>query len=184
MKTPATKQKQKQSVERQLRAAFAKVPAPPDWCLVDSHEGDEPRRVAAAFKGKKSWKRLDAELLDHAPDGLASALSFFSDEAFRFFLPAYLLADLAGALERVDPVFHLTHGLTEGTRAKRVNARRYGDRTWFQVAQYKMAVFSEAQAKAIAAYLERKAEADEHARDEIREALASYWRGRARPGSR
>ena len=32
-------------------------------------------------------------LIDRAPDGFGSALSFFSDEAFRFYLPAYLIAD-------------------------------------------------------------------------------------------
>lgn len=171
---------EQRQVERQIRSAFAKVPHPGDWCLAGSVEGDEPRRVAAAFKGKKSWKKLDPAFLDAAPDGLASALSFFSDEAFRFYLPAYLLADLAGALESVSPVFHLTHGLTDATRAKRVNARRYGDRTWFQAAQYKFSVFSRAQAAAIAAYLAHKAAGDALERKHVGQALASYWTARAR----
>lgn len=167
----------------QVSAAFARVPYPGDWCLAGSTEGDEPRLVAKAFEGKRSWKRLDPVFLDAAPDGFASALSFFSDEAFRFYLPAYLLADLAGALERVDPVFHLTYGLTAATRTKRVNARRYGERTLFDLARFKFSMFNAAQAAAIEAYLERKADVDALARGEIGEALTSYWSGRARRGA-
>lgn len=175
----AKRSTRKAQLERQLRAAFAKVPFPGDWCLVGSLEGDEPLLVAAAFKGKKSWKGLAPAFLDAAPEGLSSALSFFSDEAFRFYLPAYLLADLSGALEAVSPVFHLTHGLTDATRAKRVNARRYGDRTWFQEAQHKFSVFSRPQAAAIAAYLAHEADADALERKGIGQALASYWTERA-----
>jgi len=36
--------------------------------------------------------------LDRSPGGLASALSMFSHEAFRFYLPAYLIADIDGKL--------------------------------------------------------------------------------------
>jgi hypothetical protein len=105
------------------------------------------------FRGKSDKESLDTEFLDKAPDGLGSALSFFSDEAFRFYLPAYLIADIDGKLERVDPIFFLLHGLDESTWKERVNPARYGDRTWFDVARYKFAMFTRAQAMAIVAYL-------------------------------
>jgi hypothetical protein len=166
------------AVERRIRGAFARVEAPPPWCLVGSHEGSEPARVAVAFKKKQRWAALGSRFLDEAPDGLGSALSFFSDEAFRFYLPAYLIADLRKELAHADPLFHLTHGLTEDSRTERVNARRYGDRTWFDEARYRFSVFSRQQAAAIVAYLRFRASRDELEREGIEQALASFWIGR------
>ena len=70
--------------------AFAAVEYPGDWCLRDSNEGDEPHLLEKEFAGKCDWRTLDPAFLDRAPGGYASALSFFSDEAFRFYLPAYI----------------------------------------------------------------------------------------------
>ena len=50
------------------------------------------------------------------PDLLArcySALNFLTAAGFRYFLPAYLLADLQGYDGNADPVFQLTHGLND-----------------------------------------------------------------------
>lgn len=168
------------SVARRIRAVFAKVEPPPAWCLVNSHEGDEPARVAAAFKGKRRWDRLAPAFLDAAPDGLGSALSFFSDEAFRFYLPGYMIADLHGRLESVDPVFHLTHGLTAASRTELLNPRRYGARTWFDQACHRFSVFTRPQAGAIVSYLRIRARREEADRPEVEQALASYWLARAR----
>jgi hypothetical protein len=168
-----------EAVKAKIRAAFAGVEFPGDWCLRGSNEGDEPYLLEQEFKGKSDWSALDVAFLDQAPDGYGSALSFFSDEAFRFYLPAYLIADIDGRLESANPAFQLTHGLTEKDRAERVNPRRYGARTWFESASHKLAVFDKAQAAAIIAYLEFKREADEFARENIDQALAHFWRGRA-----
>jgi hypothetical protein len=124
-----------ETVKVMIRAAFAGVEYPGDWCLRGSNEGNEPYLLEQEFKGKSDWMPLDPAFLDRAPDGYASALSFFSDEAFRFYLPAYLLADIDGRLESANPVFHLTHGLTDSGRAEKVNPRRYGERTWFEASQ-------------------------------------------------
>jgi hypothetical protein len=155
------------------------VEAPPSWCLVNGHEGDEPARVEAAFKNKRRWAALSSKFLDEAPDGLGSALSFFSDEVFRFYLPAYLIADLREELDHVDPIFHLIHGLTDDSRAERLNPRRYGDRTWFDYACFRFSVFSRRQAAAIVAYLQVKGGRDEFDRERIAESLANYWSARA-----
>ena len=111
----------KETVKQQIRAAFTRVEYPGDWCLRGSNEGDEPLWVERDFKGKTDWRTLEPGFIDQSPDGLASALSFFSDEAFHFYLPAYLIADLDGNLERSDPVFHLTHGLGAASRRERIN---------------------------------------------------------------
>ena len=48
---------------------------------------------------REDWKGIEASFLDTH----AEALSFFSEAGFRFFLPAYLIADLRGHLSVADP---------------------------------------------------------------------------------
>jgi len=152
---------------------------PGDWCLRGSNEGDEPYLLEEEFKGKTDWHVLDPMFLDQAPGGYGSALSFFSDEAFHFFLPAYMLADIRGQLERSNPVFHLTHGLDDSSRDQRINPRRFGQRTWLEHARHKFAIFSCDEASAIVAYLVFKRESDDFERDRIDQALRNYWNERA-----
>ncbi len=114
-----------------IAEAFGGLERPGNWALRGSDEGEEPSLVEQAFADKDDWRTIDPDFLDKAPDGFASALSFFSDEAFRYFLPAYLVADLDDRLELVDPVFHLTTGLDDEHRDKPINPRRFGDRTGF-----------------------------------------------------
>jgi Family of unknown function (DUF6714) len=170
-----------EALKAQIRKAFADVDYPGDWCLRRSDEGIEPYSLEEEFRGKRDKEALDAEFVDMAPDGLSSALSFFSDEAFRFYLPAYLIADIDGKLQRVDPIFFLLHGLDESTSKERVNPARYGDRTWFDVARYKFAMFTRDQARAIFAYLRFgwQKEVCPESRKEISEALRNYWLERA-----
>ena len=169
----------KNKLKAQISNAFSEVEYPGDWCLRGSNEGDEPYLLEAEFKGMTSWRDLDPGFLDQAPDGYGTALSFFSDEAWLFYLPAYLIADVDGHLEQQDPVFQLTYGLTDQTRHEKVNPRRYGERTWFEWARFRFSVFSAAQAAAIVAYLEYRLEASnlETEANDIREALENYWRG-------
>jgi hypothetical protein len=165
-------------LKEQIRTAFAAVEFPGDWCLRGSSEGEEPYLLEQDFAGQMDWRSLSAEFLDNAPAGYGSALSFFSDEAFRFYLPAYLIADIDGLLKCVTPVFHLTHGLDDRTKDERVNPRRYGERTWFEAARHRFAVFDRAQAAAIVAYLKFKGQRDEFDRESVDQALANYWRER------
>lgn len=169
------------TLKAQIVSAFESVEYPGDWCLRGSNEGDEPYLVEEEFKGKVDRYALPSEFLDKAPDGYATALFFFSDEAFRYYLPAYLLADLDGQLETVTPVFNLTHGLDAESQAKPVNPRRYGERTWSDHARCKFAMFDADQAAAIVGYLEviREASESEQERASITQALESYWCGRA-----
>lgn len=168
-------------VEEEIRLAFGDVPPPPRWCLVDSKEGEEPRLLEEEFRELPDWRSLDSRLLDRAPGGYATALGFFSVEAFRYYLPAFLLADLAGSLEQVDVVFHLVHGLDSGTATQPVNPLRYGPRTWSDHARHRFSIFDARQARAIVLYLEVKL--SEHGSGMvgrgISEALSNYWRPKA-----
>lgn len=166
-----------------VRAAFAAVPQPARWALRGSSEGTEPFLVEEAFGARGDWTTLDAAFLDQAPDGYASALSFLSDEAFRHYLPAYLLADLDGALARVEPDFHLWHGLTDGDASHHVNPRRYGERTWADYARFRFSVFTRREVEAIVAYLRVKAAQDpDGAGPRIAQALRRYWLPRLEGG--
>lgn len=169
----------KEEVVAQIASAFASVEHPGDWCLCDSNEGNEPYLLKKEFKGKIDWCILDPKFLDQAPDGYGSALSIFSDEAFHFYLPAYMIADIRGQLKRSDPVFHLTHGLDESSRRERINPRRYGERTWFEHARHKFSVFNRDEVAAIIAYLTYKRESDRVESQRIDEGLKNYWHERA-----
>ena len=104
------------SVKAQIENAFAGGVYPGDWCLTNSREGTEPGLLEEEFKGKTDWRTLDPSFIDQAPDGFGTALSFFSDEAFRFYLPAYLLADLDEKLKQANVVFAVTHGFDNESR--------------------------------------------------------------------
>lgn len=94
---------------------------------------------------------------------------------FRYYLPAYLLADLDGRLHQSDPVFHLWHGLDDETRDEPVNPRRYGGWTWFEAISERLGSFPPAEVAAIVAYLRYKAERDGLARPRIEQALRNFW---------
>ena len=162
-----------------IRVAFADVPYPGDANLRGSSEGDEPFLLEKEFVGRDDWQALDPKFLDQAPERLSSALSFFSDDAFRFYLPAYLIADLEKKLESADPVFHLCHGLDDASSNEAINPRRYGTETWFEYAADRFSLFSKKQAIAIVAYLKFKAEQDRFERERIEQALDNYWRAAA-----
>jgi hypothetical protein len=89
--------------------AFRETEHPGDSFLVGSTEGCEPAEAIAPFLGCSRWSEVTPSVLDVQ----YTALSFFSDGGFRYFLPAYLIADVAGQLNTADPVFHLTNGFSD-----------------------------------------------------------------------
>ena len=176
----------------QIRHAFRDTPFPGDAFLQGSFDGCEPYDEVSQFHGRDRWAALEPAFLD----ARYCALSFFSEGAFRFFLPAYLVADLHDALLTADPTFHLCHGFAASasehavggrTFVRRagpdvfVNPRRYGAMTWADHARHRLAVFTREEAGAIVAYLEckRAAAAAGFAREQIDQALDAYWRERA-----
>ncbi|HEX2304599.1 MAG TPA: DUF6714 family protein [Gaiella sp.] len=162
----------------EIRRAFGETPHPGDRFLQGSFEGSEPQEVAEAFSGFEAWSEVPARILD----GQYTALGFLSEGGFRFFLPAYLVADLQGHLRTADPVFHLTHGLAEDSRSAFVNPRRYGAMTWLEHARMRLSVFAREEAAAVVSYLEYRRKDDEHGIDEraIDAALELFWYDRAR----
>jgi hypothetical protein len=177
----------------QIEAAFATTAYPGDAFLQGSFDGCEPTEEAGAFRGKSNWRSIAPDFLD----GHSAALSFFSEGAFRYFLPAYLVADLRDQLRTADPVFHLTHGFAEigvdaptGTRVFRirsgktvlVNPRRYGAMTFEDAARHRLSVFTREEAAAIVAYLRYRGGRDDLGLDRraIEAALTAFWLERSR----
>lgn len=169
------------TVKARIEEAFGRGVYPGDWCLTNSREGTEPILLEEEFKGRTDWRTLDPSFIDQAPNGFGTALNFFSDEAFRFYLPAYLLADLDEKLNQADVVFALTYGLDDKSRGKRINPLRYGERTWFEHARHKFAMLSAQEVRAIVSYLRYKLTSDavtDYDKAHMNEALENYWAAR------
>jgi Family of unknown function (DUF6714) len=166
---------------RLIREAFAETPYPGDQALVRS-PGDEPAEVEALFHGRDDWRVIPPDLLDRAGAASPSALSFFSAAAFRFYLPAYLTAHVAGQLAYTDPLFYLYFGLDDATRTRPVQVASGQRETWWEVQQTHFAGFTTTEAAAIVAYLRWQLDRGSLAEFEqrsVREALHNYWLERA-----
>jgi hypothetical protein len=185
----------KQRVIEHIRQVFCDTERPDDAFLQGSHEGCEPGESIAPFIGVADWSELDPMVLDAS----YNALSFLSEGGFRYFLPAYLIADLDDRLQTADPVFHLTNGFSDKVvkipagqriyektigKSAFVNPRRYGAMTWHDHVRCRLSVFTREEAGAIVSYLEFKQDADPHGLNgkEINAALDSFWRDRAADG--
>ncbi len=174
-----------------IRDAFGSNEYPGDPFLQGSFEGCEPADGVGQFVGQEDWETVDPEIIDGA-----GALNFFSEAAFRFYMPAYLIADLREQLVREDPVFHLVHGFHDiavevptetGTFVRKtggsafVNPRRYGAMTWYDHGRQRLSIFTREEAQAIVAYLKHRRAADPHGlnHESIDVALDAYWLDRA-----
>lgn len=180
----------REALIEKIHNAFQATEYPGEGFLQGSFDGCEPYEEVSPFKSKKDWRGIEAHFLDAHAD----ALSFFSEGAFRFFLPAYLVADLHDQLRTAEPLFHLTHGFSDTTvelptkdrvfamrqgRSAFVNPRRYGATTFYDYARYRLSVFTREEASAIVAYLRFKRDLDPDAvlpdRAVIDAALGSFW---------
>lgn len=185
-------QAKRDRVIERIRTAFVTAEFPGPF-LRGSNEGCEPAEECDPFQAYPDWRAAPAGFLDQH----GAALSFFSEAGFRFYLPAYLVADLEGKLQYAEPLFHLTHGFHDFTmhetldgraiemhhgRAAFLNPRRYGAMTNEDYARYRLAIFTREESGAILAYLEYKRDAD---RDEplvtepIAAAIRLFWGERA-----
>ena len=175
---------ERERLKTRVREAFAATPRPEASGIRNSSDGDEPFLLEAEFRSIPDWRQLEPSFIDQAPDGFGTALSFFSREAFRYYLPAFLIADLDEALRQAEPLFHLWYGLDDENRDRPVNERRYGRLTWFDAISDRFAAFSDAEANAIVAYLQYKAAHNEFARPKVEQALANFWLPRVREAPR
>ncbi len=113
--------------------------------------GDEPAEYALELRGL-DWRKIHPDLLSSC----YSALSFFTDEGFRYYFPAFILSDLFEYESNADPILHLTNECTVSQRFLQ---------------------FSTIERQATAEYLRYQAEQDEFSRESIQKALENYWGG-------
>jgi hypothetical protein len=134
-----------------IEDAFAAAPPPAEDDLRGSDQGDEPFEVELGFRGV-DWRHASPILLNVHD----AALAFFSHTAYRYYLPAFLIADVLELLRATDPVFYLTHGLERPDADERFSA------------------FTAEERAAVARYL-RWRQDDPYDRDRIEEALGRFW---------
>jgi hypothetical protein len=175
-----------------VQSAFDPDEHPGDRWLQGSFEGCEPYDEIGAFTGLHDWRALDAAFLDQH----YTALSFFSEAGFRYYIPAYIVADVRAELKTADPIFHLTGGFVDFSttmevagetfvrssgRTCLINPLRYGAMTFLDYARQRLSVFCREEAAAILAYLEfsRESQWHEYSRDAIDRAIVDFWRARA-----
>jgi hypothetical protein len=175
-----------------IHGAFGNNEYPGDDYLIGSREGTEPTAEIEPFLGLEDWTKVDPNLLDIHNE----AFNFFSEAGLRYFLPAYLIADLNGELKTADPLFILVHGFSDfsiehkvGSRtfvrmtgkSAFVNPRRYGTMTFFDYGRYRLSIFTREEAQAIVFYLKHRQEIDSVGmeREQIEAALNSFWLERA-----
>jgi hypothetical protein len=96
------------SIAEKIISAFSSTPYPGDNNFCGSRMGEEPAEYTIMFRGCH-WQTLDTFFLSRNH----SALSFFTDAGFHYFLPAYMLAQLRD--EADDICFRLYYGLTDNT---------------------------------------------------------------------
>ncbi|MBT8446816.1 MAG: hypothetical protein HKO62_01005 [Gammaproteobacteria bacterium] len=168
-----SKPRREDALIARIEQAFSDVPYPGDDDLTDSTYGEEPAALVEAFRGRTDWRALSSEFLNQAPDGWASALSFFSGAAFRFYLPAYLIADINGELDATDPLVRLCMFVTPQGGAKKI-AAAWGGGTMGERARADFAPFDAAQVGAVVAYLWWRLASDGYD-PIIEQALEHYW---------
>jgi hypothetical protein len=158
-----------------IERAFADVEYPGDDDLTDSTVGEEPAALKIEFRGKSDRSKLDADFLNHAPDGWGTAISFFSGNALRFYLPLYLIADIRDQLRGPnDPGVRLCAGLTPSGETERIS-KMFGGGTMGESARETFDQFDPEQVSAVVAYLRWKLEAGAASNREIEQALENYW---------
>lgn len=157
-----------------IEQAFADVPYPGDDDLTDSSYGDEPEALRRSFSGRTDWRASDAAFLNRALDGRGGALAFFSSRAFRFYLPAYLVADLRGQLDDDDPATRLCAWVTPQSEGMRL-ASSWGGGTIGEHARATFRLFDRAQRACVVDYLWWKLGTDTADSLTIEQALSHYW---------
>lgn len=157
---------------QKIKNAFANVAYPGDEKLTNSF-GEEAEALKKDFRRKTDWTLLTPEFLNQAPDGWSSALSFFSAEALQFYLPAYLIADIEGALDCTDATSRLCSFVMPQLENRRI-ARIYGGGTLGEYARADFERLSASQVSAIVAYLWWKLDKEGYA-PIIDQALENYW---------
>lgn len=152
-------------VRAAIASAFQAAPHPGDDALVSGDVSYDPeyRDVAQAFAGRH-WRDLAPAFIREQRD----ALPLLSPAAFRFFLPAYLLACAQDEQDLDTAPLSVALNLTPPEPSDRASLVFFEERT---------GAFTAAEASAICAYLD--VAQPEGMSDQARQRALGYWRSRA-----
>ena len=130
-------------LKEQVKAAFAEVPYPGDGNIVQG-SSLEAKEIESFFRGKR-WEEITLENLNSNPPMDPSAgPSFMTEQAFHYYLPAYLMITIDSKPEAdVIPEFTV-HRLSIPEIAE-------AERSWYQS---RVVRFTRAQRRAVKAVLE------------------------------
>lgn len=151
-----------------ITTAFADLPFPGNDNLVGPSYGEEPMLVKEHFSNQSSRESLTPEFID-----LDGAFAFFSNEAFRYYISVFMIADISEKLDFNNPVIRLCWPVTPQSENQKI-AEVHGGGTIGERAKACFELFTQEQVQAIIAYLNWKLEEDE---DDllIKQALENYW---------
>lgn len=156
---PPFEDPEKRELAEAIKTGFKDTPPPKREEMCSTRLGEEAAEYAMEFFGL-DWRTLHPDLLNHE----SACLSFFPPAAFRYFLPAYLIQDLAGDTA-ADPVFSLTHAV--GGEEIKPELKAYN--------LARLEKFSAPERAAIIAYLRYCARTEFYHRPAIEAALAAFW---------
>jgi hypothetical protein len=159
---------------QKISTAFSDGKFPGNENIVAPSYGEEPELVRAHFYGQSDWENLTPQFLD-----LDGAISFLSDVAFRFYLPAFMIADINEQLNFNDPSIRLCWAVTPQTENQKI-AKVFGSGTIGERAKKCFDEINKEQVNAVVAYLRWKLLQDEN-NNTIKQALDHYWLKRIKP---
>jgi len=158
----------KDDLIREISEAFSNTKYPGDEKLVLASYGSESKLVQNHFTGHNNWMELTRAFLDF--DG---ALAFFSDDAFRYYIPAFIIADIEDELAYNSPATSLCWPLTPQSENAKI-AQVWGGKTLGDRARECFDGFSKDQVRAIISYLYWKLsmQNDDYTTEQ---AMLNYW---------
>jgi uncharacterized protein DUF6714 len=152
-----------ENLSQAIGDAFSTTAYPGDDRLVYDTSGAhlECNQVAEAFRGLQ-WQDVSVDLLLNQPD----SLFFFTPEAYRYYLPAFMIAAVQSYADMDIVVINLVHTLippAKGQDHNRFEARMQG--------------LNPRQRSAVRRFLEflKSAHAQDFPRNDLQLALETYW---------
>lgn len=158
----------------EILAAFPHLRPAYQVDLAENPVREEPAKLQAEFLDLVDWTTIGSEQLDTAPDGYGSALSFLTPAAARFYIPAFMRADVLDGLNYVTPSVALANGFDNQTWRQPIGGT--ADGTWTERAQERWGALTSAQVAVIVRYLEFVVQRDGvGVSAAVLEALSRYW---------
>ena len=174
-----------------IKGAFP-AKRPPGLALIEPEwsrfPGDEYEDVENTFRDLDDWTAIDVSVLVRSEH--MEIRAFMSDAALRFYIPAYMVADLQGKMTFTDPSFSLIIGFDDQASERRHELATQLHAKWGMappkkftfgdLARRRWTQLDSIQVEAVVAYLEWIIERDGPlVAEDVAEALATYWHPRA-----